>query len=211
MSVDSKAYLLGNVDFEEINSFIKATIDPDAKLLLKSEQKCHGPYEEFKGQCIDPKGMWITKSAVIHFKDKCDMNRSAFLFFSTILDNDFLFKNPEYRKNGATIIILHCDSEGKRITYELVRRFGGWHVACDSNPEYIRVYKLHPTEEEILQENAWRIKLLKDSISNNLNSLLEAVKNYGKDLLFPEDISFVDEIKEWNLRIEKLLDTKIKK
>ena len=137
MSVDTKAYLIGDVPFEKILAFLKRTEDADAKVNGASDDK------------------WA-KCAWVDFRDGEGKGRSAFLFRSKSRDDSFDRQILEATGNdGVTIVSLASNEEGKRIMLKIAERFGGWYVAndCDGEPP-LRVYRKDLNETEMFLESA---------------------------------------------------------
>lgn len=149
MSVDAKAYLKGNVPFEEIEGFMKRITTPKATYKTASEND-------------DARCAWID------FEDATGKSRSAFLFRSNLPDSALAEEIAEETQGiGVTVVSLFADSEGVRITREITERFGGWHQPSDCVEEYDRILMKAPSPEDGFVESAeiWKVaaRRLKDA------------------------------------------------
>ena len=165
MSVDAKTYLKGDVSFEEIEAFI-STIAKEA-----------GVRPAFSDE--------ISKCAWVEFMDGNGKRRSAFVFRSSFSPDESL--DEEIREwvgnDGMTIVSLHSDDEGKRITRAVAERFGGWHQPADSRDEYERILKKDSTKAERFAENAEMWKKAAVALADAVEVFAERTKNLDPSVL----------------------------
>ena len=137
MSVDAKAYLTGDVPFEEIHAFIKSAEDDNARLRDVTDDK------------------W-SKTAWVDFTDGKGEKRYAFLFRSKIRDDASDSRiSEEAGEDGVTGVSLAANSEGQRIILGVAERFGGRYLANDcSGDAPVRVLKKNMTPAERFREHA---------------------------------------------------------
>ena len=168
MGVDTKANLLGDVQFEKILAFFRRKIDGSACLKPSSDDD-------------------YARCAWIDFTDRSGSRRNAFLFRSKIDRSDYPpdsdgGPDDEYReiagKDGITVVSLSSDREGRYVMLETAKRFGGWFIAndCDGKPP-VRVLKENPTEEERFRESAQEWKAAERKLKAAAEEFRLATKN----------------------------------
>ena len=166
MSVDAKAFIKGNVSFEEIEAFLKRT-EGNASV------KPAGSNQDSFFAC-----RWI------EFKDRSGKARSMFAFSSEIPDEGLAEEIKEWVGNDRlTIVSLFSDEEGKRVTREIAARFGGWHQPADSREEYERVMMENPSKAERFAESSEIWKASAKRLAEAMKAFCEETRNLDPSVL----------------------------